>query len=364
MELMRHLADVVGKEGVFSLELKSLAVRRSLSLCFWEGKNIVMMVLTHCSRDVPVVQGYVSMVDQLLSVVSTDPTIVCCGGADSDFVKALDRDPTRKAGVQYPFCLSPLQVEKLMHKPSFSVMGKIGMFSMLRTLLVRLSGMLDEPWVQSTRYSRNVGLIAGMFNIHVPMWFGLSCNCVFKALEDASLDLHSAFLVVQEVLSHWAQIVSHISETGQRQEFQIVHGRVRLVILLVPSCLYGLMCTLVMLQGQDFDVQVTGDEFFECRLKFFKVIVQDYREAFKRSSCSRRDQGFFLCGQMLNFPHRLLRRIVERDTLPDEIDWEALRQYDFIETKFLVAPSFMEKTEFRAKAMRVMKSKIDVEREK
>ena len=64
------------------------------------------------------------------------------------------------------------------------------------------------------------------------------------------------------------------------------------------------------------------------------------------------------------FLHRLLRRIVERDTLPDENDWEALRQYDFTETKFLVVPSFMENTEFRANAMRVAKSKIDVERER
>ena len=359
---MRHIADVVGKEGVFSLELKNLAVRRSLSLCFWEGKNLVMMVLTHCSRVVPVVKGNVSMVGQLLSVVSTNPTIVCCGGADSDFIKALDRDPTRKAGVQYPFCLSPVQVEKLMHKPSFSVMGKIDMFSMLRTLLVRLSGMLDEPWVQSTRYLRKIGFIAGMFESHVPVWFGLSCKCMFKALEDASLDLHSALLVVQEMLSHWAQIVSYISETGHRQEIQNVHGRVSLVILLVPSCLYGLTCTLVMFQG--FDVQVTGDEIFECRLELSKVIVQDYREAFKRPSCPRRDQGFFLCGQLLNFLHRLLRRIVERDTLTDESDWEALRQYDFVETKFLDVPSFMEKTELRAKALRAAKSKIDVEREK
>ena len=198
---MRHLADVVGKEAVLSLEFKSSAVRRSLSLCFWEGKNLTMMALTYCSRDVAVVKGNVSMVGQLLSVVSGNPTIVCCGGADSDFIKALDRDPTRKAGVQYPFCLSPVQVEKLMHKPSFSVMGKIDMFSMLMTLLIRLSGMLDEHWVQSTRYLRKVGFIAGMFSGHAPMWFVLSCTCVFKALDDASMDLHSAFLVVQEMLS-------------------------------------------------------------------------------------------------------------------------------------------------------------------
>ena len=45
-------------------------------------------------------------------------------------------------------------------------------------------------------------------------------------------------------------------------------------------------------------------------------------------------------------------------------DWEALRQYDLTLTKFLDVPSFMQKTEFRVKTMRVTKSKIDVEREK
>ena len=155
----------------------------------------------------------------------------------------------------------------------FQCHGKIDMFSMLRTLLVRLSGMLDESWVQSTRYLRKVGFIGGMFNSCVSICFGSNGSCVFKALEDASLDLHSAFLVVQEMLSHWAQIVSCISETGQRQEFQNVHGRVSLIILLLTICLYGLTYTLVMLQGQAFDVQLTGDEFFECRLELFKVTV-------------------------------------------------------------------------------------------
>ena len=225
-----------------------------------------MMALTHCSRDVPVVMCNISMVGQLLSVVSTDPTTVCCGGADSDFIRALDRDPTRKAGVQYSFCLNSVQVEKLMHKPSFKVMGKIDMFSILRTLLVRLSGMLDEPWVQSIRYLRKVGFIAGIFNIRVSFVVGLNSSCVFKALEEAGLDLHSAFLVVQEMLSHWSQIMSYINETGQRQEFQNVNGRVSLAILLVSNCLYGLTYTLVMLQGHAFDVQVTIDDFFPVQI--------------------------------------------------------------------------------------------------
>ena len=89
-----------------------------------------------------------------------------------------------------------------------------------------------------------------MFNSHVSISSGLSGSCVLKALEEASLDLHSEFLVLQELLSHWAQVVSYISETDQRQEFQIVHGRVGLIILLVLNCLYGLTYTLVMLQSQ------------------------------------------------------------------------------------------------------------------
>ena len=111
-------------------------------------------------------------------------------------------------------------------------------------------------------------------------------------------------------------------------------------------------------------MQVTVGELFECRLELFKVIVQDYREAFKQFSCPKRYQGFFLCGQMLDFLHWLLRRIVERSTLPDEGDWETLRQYDFTSTKFLDESSFLGKSDFRAKTIRVAKSKIDVEGEK
>ena len=120
----------------------------------------------------------------------------------------------------------------------------------------------------------------------------------------------------------------------------------------------------MMLQGQAFDMQVTGDEILKCRLELFNVIVQDYREAFKQSSCRRLDQGFFLYGKMLDFLHWLLRQIVELDTLLDKRDCEALRRYYFTSTKILDVPYFMKKSELRAKAMWVAKSKIDVDREK
>ena len=54
-----------------------------------------------------------------------------------------------------------------------------------------------------------------------------------QALEDGKLELCTAFLVVQEMIAHWPQIVAYISSTGQRQEFQHVEGRVGIVDMLL-----------------------------------------------------------------------------------------------------------------------------------
>ena len=156
--LMKHVASVLGREKVYSLEFTTTSIRRKLSISFWEGKNLVTMTVAQCGRDVPSVKSSVLLCSQVLSAVSLEPTIICCAGGSADFIKALDKAPSQKAGLQYPFNLLPLQVEKLMHKPSFSVLGKIDMFSMVRTLLVRLSGLLDEKWTQSTQYFRKVRL--------------------------------------------------------------------------------------------------------------------------------------------------------------------------------------------------------------
>ena len=83
----------------------------------------------HCSRDVPAVKGIVLLSLQVLSAVSTELCIVCCGGSCLEVIKATNKAPSQKAGIQYTISMSPLNIEKLIHKPSFSVMGKIDIFS-------------------------------------------------------------------------------------------------------------------------------------------------------------------------------------------------------------------------------------------
>ena len=72
----------------------------------------------------------------------------------------------------------------------------------------------------------------------------------------------------------------------------------------------------------------------------------------------------FFCGQMCDFLHRLQRRIVSRSCLPAEWDWDALRSFDFAVSELLGIPEFMQKTNFRAKVLKVARSKIDVEHER
>ena len=154
--LLKHLAAIIQREKVYSLEFESTITRRNLSMSFSEDKELVTMTIAHCGRDVPDVKSNVLLSSQLLSAVSTEPRIICCGVSSLEFIKALDKAPSQKTGIQYPFSLSPEHIEKLMGKPSFSLMGKINMFSMLRTLMIRLFEFLDERWTQSTQYLRKV----------------------------------------------------------------------------------------------------------------------------------------------------------------------------------------------------------------
>ena len=142
------MSTVIAREGACSIEFSVSTRRRMLSVGFWEGKRFVCMPMLHCGRGVPPTKGYIDLVSRLLSAISGDAKFICCGESNTDFVKVLDKNPGRRAGVQYPFALTPVQFERSLHKPSFSVMGRIDMCSMLRSLLLRLNGHLDERWVQ------------------------------------------------------------------------------------------------------------------------------------------------------------------------------------------------------------------------
>ena len=121
MELVKHVSAVIAREWAYLIEFSVDSRRRTLNIRFWEGKQFVGMPIVHCGRDVPPTKSYIDLMSRLLSAISGDATIICCGESSADFVKVLDRSPGRKACVQYPFALTPVQFERLLHKPSLSV---------------------------------------------------------------------------------------------------------------------------------------------------------------------------------------------------------------------------------------------------
>ena len=91
------------------------------------------MPVHHCGRDVPLSKSFVVLTSQFLGAIGDHATTICCVGAILDFIKALHKIPGSKGDVEYPFSLTPLRFDQLLQKLSFSVMGKIDMFFMLRT---------------------------------------------------------------------------------------------------------------------------------------------------------------------------------------------------------------------------------------
>ena len=56
-------------------------------------------------------------------------------------------------------------------------------------------------------------------------------NGLLQALEEGKFYLCTVFLVVQEMLTHWPEIVAYIGSTRPLQEFQHVVGRVSTSVL-------------------------------------------------------------------------------------------------------------------------------------
>ena len=71
-----------------------------------------------------------------------------------------------KSGREIPFLkLISTQTEQLLHNPSFSVMGKIGMVSQFVPWFFRLIGLKDERMAESMQYFRSVRMSDGGLRI-------------------------------------------------------------------------------------------------------------------------------------------------------------------------------------------------------
>ena len=104
----------------------------------------------------------------------------------------------------------------------------------------------------------------------------MSGNLCLQAMEDGKLELSTAFLVVQEMIAHWPQIITYISNTSQRQEFQHVEGRVGIVCVglhVGNQRLMGLCCRVKHLIAKSLEIPISK-RVWNCSKSSFKTIVK------------------------------------------------------------------------------------------
>ena len=120
---------------------------------------MIDVVVCAMPRHVLVVKIELSLISEIYWAVGTRAEILSLGGCRADVLKALDQDPDRKCGFQYPFCLEPIDIKRLMYEPSYNVLGAIHKFSFLQKLLPRINELSGKRWLQSTKLFRTVSLV-------------------------------------------------------------------------------------------------------------------------------------------------------------------------------------------------------------
>ena len=122
-------------------------------------------------------------------------------------LEALDHDPDRQNGIQYPSCFEAIDVEKLTYGPSYCVRGSIDMFSLLRSFLPCMSEFLGKRLLQSTNSQQIVSMV--FFVSFYDNFVLADIRTFYWASEKQTLNLWDFQLIVEELTIYWAEVKVH-----------------------------------------------------------------------------------------------------------------------------------------------------------
>ena len=149
---MRGLSDISGHvvaSGLYSIEFTTQGVYRCLSIRFWKNDLLARVELYRHHQGETYPDCYLSAISQMLSFISSKPSLVSVSGCSSMVFRALETSGFFKNGIQYPFRFEVISLPELMHPNALQtkhVFGRIDMFSQLKYLVVFLRGCQNQPW--------------------------------------------------------------------------------------------------------------------------------------------------------------------------------------------------------------------------
>ena len=145
---MEDIAEQVTSAQHFSIEFEDSGTDRLMFLRYWRETKLCTIFICRSALPAADLYGELGSLSRLLSVVSTDPDIVACSGCSVDYIRTIDQHHhSYSRGTQSCYRFESLDLQLLMHKFTYSVFGRIDMFSVLQCLLVSLGGSVTEDWV-------------------------------------------------------------------------------------------------------------------------------------------------------------------------------------------------------------------------
>ena len=143
VRLLKHPLSLIFREGANLLEF-TIDSMSNFNYHFPGRKNSSFFcLLLFFEKNEPLLESFVALTSQILIVIGGDAFVFCCSGTNVDFIETLEKSSCYEAGIHYPFSLTPLQFEQWLRKLSFSVMGRIAMLLMLRTVFLPRRGLLS-----------------------------------------------------------------------------------------------------------------------------------------------------------------------------------------------------------------------------
>ena len=144
---MSELAEQIATTQCFAIEFENVGVNRLMSIKFWKGDSLCRVFVCRSGLPSADLTGDLGSISRLLSVVSTKADIVACSGCSVELIQTIDHNEFFPRAVQSCFRFEQLQLQKMMHKPAYSVFGRIDFFSVLKCLIVSLGAATGEDWV-------------------------------------------------------------------------------------------------------------------------------------------------------------------------------------------------------------------------
>ena len=144
---MCELAEQIAITQCFAYEFEKFGVNKLMSVKFWKGDSLCRVFVCRSGLPSTDLTGELGSISRLLSVVSTNADIVACSGCPVELIQTIDHNAFFPQAVQSCFRFEQLQLQKMMHKPTYSVFGRIDFSSVLRCLIVSLGAATGEDSV-------------------------------------------------------------------------------------------------------------------------------------------------------------------------------------------------------------------------